>query len=54
MKKQSVLSFSLALLVSFLHSSTTLAQLSPAEAPQQPLVPSLPQSPLLLLTLLES
>ncbi|KAK7341817.1 hypothetical protein VNO80_24756 [Phaseolus coccineus] len=60
MRKQCVLSFSLALLVSFLYSTTTLAQLSPAsaplkpvqttptppaEAPKQPLVPSLPQSP---------
>ncbi|ESW04193.1 hypothetical protein PHAVU_011G074400 [Phaseolus vulgaris] len=60
MKEQCVLSFSLALLLSFLYSTTTLAQLSPAsaplkplqptptppaEAPKQPLVPSLPQSP---------
>ena len=60
MNKQSVLPFSLALLVSFLNCTTTLAQLSPASAPlkppqpaptipaaapQQPLVPSLPQSP---------
>ncbi|KAL9296732.1 hypothetical protein ACSQ67_022628 [Phaseolus vulgaris] len=60
MRKQCVLSFSLALLLSFLNSTTTLAQLSPAsaplkpvqptptppaEAPKQPLVPSLPQSP---------
>ncbi|RZB80530.1 fasciclin-like arabinogalactan protein 12 [Glycine soja] len=59
MKKQCLLSFSLALLVSFLYFTTTLAQLSPASAPQKPaqhtptapaaapkpLVPSLPQSP---------
>ena len=60
MKMISLLSFSLALLVSLLYSTTTLAQLSPAAAPlkppqptptppaaapQQPLVPSLPQSP---------
>ncbi|ESW04223.1 hypothetical protein PHAVU_011G076900 [Phaseolus vulgaris] len=60
MRKQCVLSFSLALLLSFFNSTTTLAQLSPAsaplkpvqptptppaEAPKQPLVPSLPQSP---------
>ncbi|KAK7312552.1 hypothetical protein VNO77_36491 [Canavalia gladiata] len=59
MTKQSVLSFSLALLVSFLYSTITLAQLSPVSAPTQPakpaptpiaaapkpLVPSLPQSP---------
>ncbi|KAG4979774.1 hypothetical protein GLYMA_12G070000v4 [Glycine max] len=60
LKKQSVLSFSLVMLISFMYSTTTLAQLSPASAPlkppqpaptipaaapQQPLVPSLPQSP---------
>ncbi|XP_020215355.1 fasciclin-like arabinogalactan protein 12 [Cajanus cajan] len=60
MNNQSLLSFSLALLVSFFYCTTTLAQLSPAvapvkpvqpaptplaEAPKQPLVPSLPQSP---------
>ncbi|CAL0304090.1 unnamed protein product [Lupinus luteus] len=60
LKKQSLFSFSLALLVSFLYSTTTtstLAQLSPAIAPvkpvtpttpaaaPKPLVPSLPQSP---------
>ena len=60
MRKQRVLSFLLALLLSFLYSTTTLAQSSPAsaplkpvqptptppaEAPKQPLVPSLPQSP---------
>ncbi|XP_020215155.1 fasciclin-like arabinogalactan protein 12 [Cajanus cajan] len=60
MKNQLVLSFSIALLLSFLYSTTTLAQLSPAsaplkppqpaptppaEAPKQPLVPSLPESP---------
>ncbi|KAJ1379705.1 FAS1 domain [Sesbania bispinosa] len=58
MKKQSLLCISLALLVSLLYSTTTLAQLSPASAPAQPpptptppaaspkpLVPSLPQSP---------
>ncbi|KAL2328634.1 hypothetical protein Fmac_022061 [Flemingia macrophylla] len=60
MKKQLVLSFSLALLVSFLQSPIILAQLSPAvapakppqsnptppaEAPKQALVPSSPQSP---------
>ena len=59
MKKQSLLSSSLALLVSFLYFTTTLAQLSPASAPfkppqptpiapaaaPKPLVPSLPQSP---------
>ncbi|KAL2328625.1 hypothetical protein Fmac_022052 [Flemingia macrophylla] len=60
MNKQSLLSFSLALLVSFLYCTTTLAQLSPAsaplkppqpaptppaDAPKQALVPSLPQSP---------
>ncbi|XP_020215074.1 fasciclin-like arabinogalactan protein 12 [Cajanus cajan] len=60
MKKQSLLSFPLVLLLSFLYCTTTLAQLSPAsaplkppqpsptppaEAPKQPLVPSLPQSP---------
>ncbi|KAL9296726.1 hypothetical protein ACSQ67_022622 [Phaseolus vulgaris] len=59
-KKQFGLSFSLALLLSFLYSTTTLGQLSPTsaplkppqptptpptEAPKQPLVPSLPQSP---------
>ncbi|KAK7312555.1 hypothetical protein VNO77_36494 [Canavalia gladiata] len=56
---QSLFSFSLALLVSLLYSTTTLAQLSPVSAPVQPakpapapiaaapkpLVPSLPQSP---------
>ncbi|KAJ1379713.1 FAS1 domain [Sesbania bispinosa] len=59
MKKQSLLCFSLALLVSLLYSTTTLAQLSPASAPvppaqpvptppaaaPKPLVPSLPESP---------
>ncbi|RDY09559.1 Beta-galactosidase 8 [Mucuna pruriens] len=61
MKKQYVLSFSLALLLSFLYSTTTLAQLSPVAAPlkppqpiptptppaaaPKPLVPSLPESP---------
>ncbi|XP_020214622.1 fasciclin-like arabinogalactan protein 12 [Cajanus cajan] len=60
MKKQSLLSISLVVLLSFLYSTTTLAQLSPAsaplkpvqpsptppaEAPKQALVPSLPQSP---------
>ncbi|KAG4967315.1 hypothetical protein JHK87_032966 [Glycine soja] len=60
LKKQSVLSLSLVMLISFMYSTTTLAQLSPASAPlkppqpaptipaaapQQPLVPSLPQSP---------
>ena len=60
MNRQSVLPFSLVLLVSFLYCTSTLAQLSPASAPlkppqptptppaaapQQPLVPSLPQSP---------
>ncbi|KAE9616666.1 putative FAS1 domain-containing protein [Lupinus albus] len=60
LKKQSFFSLSLALLVSFLYSTTTtstLAQLSPAVAPAKPvtpitpasapkpLVPSLPQSP---------
>ncbi|KAJ1379710.1 FAS1 domain [Sesbania bispinosa] len=59
LNKQSVLSFSLALLVSLLFSTNTLAQLSPASAPvppaqppptppaaaPTPLVPSLPQSP---------
>ncbi|KAL2328636.1 hypothetical protein Fmac_022063 [Flemingia macrophylla] len=60
MRNQSLLSFSLALLFSFLYCTTTLAQLSPTsaplkppqpsptpptEAPKQPLVPSLPQSP---------
>ncbi|KAJ1424332.1 FAS1 domain superfamily [Sesbania bispinosa] len=59
LKKQSLLCFSLVLLVSLLYSTTTLAQLSPASAPVQPaqpppttpaaspkpLVPSLPQSP---------
>lgn len=52
LKKQSLLSFSLAtLLVPLLYSTTTLAQLTqpaaptpPAAAPK-PLVPSLPQSP---------
>ncbi|XP_027345902.1 fasciclin-like arabinogalactan protein 12 [Abrus precatorius] len=59
MKKQSLLCFSLALLVSLLCSTVTLAQLAPVGAPVQPakptptppaaspkpLVPSLPQSP---------
>ncbi|KAK7312553.1 hypothetical protein VNO77_36492 [Canavalia gladiata] len=56
MIKSSLMSFSLALLVSLLYSTTILAQLSPASAPTQPaptppaaapkpLVPSLPQSP---------
>ncbi|QCD88239.1 fasciclin-like arabinogalactan protein 12 [Vigna unguiculata] len=60
MKKQLVLSFSIAVLLSSLFFTTTLAQLAPAasplkppqptptppaEAPKQPLVPSLPQSP---------
>ncbi|KAJ1424335.1 FAS1 domain [Sesbania bispinosa] len=56
LNKQSVLSFSLALLISLLFSTNTLAQLSPASAPvppaptppaaaPKPLVPSLPQSP---------
>ncbi|KAJ1424336.1 FAS1 domain [Sesbania bispinosa] len=59
MLKQSLLCISLALLVSLLNSTTTLAQLSPASAPvppaqpppttpaasPKPLVPSLPQSP---------
>ncbi|KAK7257725.1 hypothetical protein RIF29_31907 [Crotalaria pallida] len=59
MMKQSLLSFSLALLICFFYSTTTptLAQLSPAAAPvkpaaptplaaaPKPLVPSLPQSP---------
>ncbi|KAJ1379708.1 FAS1 domain [Sesbania bispinosa] len=58
LKNQSLLCFSLALLVSLLYSTTTLAQLSPASAPAQPpptptppaaspkpLVPSLPESP---------
>ena len=36
MKKQCLLSFSLALLVSFLYFTTTLAQLSPASAPFKP------------------
>ncbi|XP_057449015.1 fasciclin-like arabinogalactan protein 12 [Lotus japonicus] len=55
-KKQSLLSLSLALLVSLLYSTTILAQLSPASAPVQTapttpasapkaLVPSLPDSP---------
>ena len=59
MQKQSLFSFSLVLLVSFLYFTTTLAQLSPAASPlkppqptptppaaaPKPLVPSLPQSP---------
>ncbi|XP_027910139.1 fasciclin-like arabinogalactan protein 12 [Vigna unguiculata] len=59
MKKQCVFSFALALLVSFLYFTNTLAQLSPAASPlkppqptptppaaaPKPLVPSLPESP---------